>query len=559
MARLNIKKPTSMETKRPKVYCKDFIPLQESAPHTIFAGGGTGKSYLSIKIAMTFVAENPNKKALLWLTEDAEGETRHRYESLLSEFGYTRSFFDDRIDFISDSPVPFCKMVKGNPEVNPEFNDIKEDLIPYSLVVIDPLLQFYGLEENNNTHAGVFMGLAKDWCAKENKILLMLHHASWNAQTQRLKARGAGELVNSTRGTYELQRIYTTDQDGNIVKDHSKDQYLRAVLTKENGLGYWFRNETGDMVRDIKVFPSFKKDIEPTIEAEFKSDDNVLVSISKDITKDFKATKVPFSKLKDLMSSEFNYSCQLFKDGYRDLEHYVSGSNLIALDIDDGMTLNEARALFEPYKNIIATTKSHQKDKNGKVCDRFRVILKCDKPITLDAEEFKNMMMEVHQEYSFVDKQCSNVSRFYYPSKGSQVFINDGFCEFDWEPYHKRAIARKEIQQNKREQIANQSFSETTDEDVINALEFIPSDCGYEEWINIGMALHSQLGESGFDVWNRWSANSVKYEGEHNLQSHWKSFGKRNGVGVGTLFHYAKLNGYRKLEMPMGLRNENIV
>lgn len=48
----------------------------------------------------------------------------------------------------------------------------------------------------------------------------------------------------------------------------------------------------------------------------------------------------------------------------------------IGLDFDEGMSLEEAKETFEPYIHVIGTTRSHQKEKGGKVCDRFRVFLR---------------------------------------------------------------------------------------------------------------------------------------------------------------------------------------
>ena len=55
----------------------------------------------------------------------------------------------------------------------------------------------------------------------------------------------------------------------------------------------------------------------------------VTVSISKDITKDFKRLKVPFSKLQDLVKSDYNYSAGSFVDGYRNIKNYGNYQDII--------------------------------------------------------------------------------------------------------------------------------------------------------------------------------------------------------------------------------------
>ncbi len=172
----------------------------------------------------------------------------------------------------------------------------------------------------------------------------------------------------------------------------------------------------------------------------------ITMSISKDIAKGFKNYKVPFQKLKDLVKSDFNYSAGMFKDGHRKAENYLGRSNVVILDIDDGLSIKEARKRFEPITHIIATTKSHQKEKNGLVCDRFRVLLLCENEITLNSSDYHDLMKEIHKDFDFVDKACKDSSRFYYPSSDSIIQSYQGFCGFYWEDYWERVTNRKQAE-----------------------------------------------------------------------------------------------------------------
>lgn len=77
-----------------------------------------------------------------------------------------------------------------------------------------------------------------------------------------------------------------------------------------------------------------------------------------------------------------------------------------------------------------------------------------------------------------------------------------------------------------------------------NALQFISPDIEYDQWIEIGQALHTAFGAQGKDLWQQWSSQGSKYEGDKDIDTHWKSFGKKEGVTLGTLFHTAKQNGW---------------
>lgn len=68
----------------------------------------------------------------------------------------------------------------------------------------------------------------------------------------------------------------------------------------------------------------------------------------------------------------------------------------------------------------------------------------------------------------------------------------------------------------------------------------------YEEWIQIGMALHHTTSgsEEGFSLWDKWSTDSDKYDPGAMFYK-WKSFGKSaNPVTLGTLYHSAERGGY---------------
>jgi len=81
-------------------------------------------------------------------------------------------------------------------------------------------------------------------------------------------------------------------------------------------------------------------------------------------------------------------------------------------------------------------------------------------------------------------------------------------------------------------------------ERLLAALDAIDPGIGYDDWVQIGMALHAALGPEGLGVWESWSARSERFPGSAVLASHWRSF--RSGrVGPGTLFHHAKQAGWK--------------
>ena len=73
-----------------------------------------------------------------------------------------------------------------------------------------------------------------------------------------------------------------------------------------------------------------------------------------------------------------------------------------------------------------------------------------------------------------------------------------------------------------------------------NMLNAIPPDCGYNEWLKVGMALKHEGAD--WTVWDDWSRGGSKYK-DGECEKKWRSF-NRNEVTGGTLFHIAAQYGY---------------
>ncbi|MDB4826939.1 phage/plasmid primase, P4 family [Gammaproteobacteria bacterium] len=85
-------------------------------------------------------------------------------------------------------------------------------------------------------------------------------------------------------------------------------------------------------------------------------------------------------------------------------------------------------------------------------------------------------------------------------------------------------------------------FPTVASEDVDKALKRLDPDCGYDDWIRVGMALKSTGDESAFHRFNDWSALGDKYPGEEECRHKWESFSVEGGINIGTLYWMAGLN-----------------
>lgn len=80
-------------------------------------------------------------------------------------------------------------------------------------------------------------------------------------------------------------------------------------------------------------------------------------------------------------------------------------------------------------------------------------------------------------------------------------------------------------------------------EDAEAMLGFVDAGCARDEWVRVGMALHSEYGDAARGLWHEWSAKSEKYK-PREADAVWRSFSS-GGVSIGSLVHMAKLAGYQ--------------
>ena len=78
--------------------------------------------------------------------------------------------------------------------------------------------------------------------------------------------------------------------------------------------------------------------------------------------------------------------------------------------------------------------------------------------------------------------------------------------------------------------------------DIAAALSFISPD-DRDTWVCMGMAVKAELGDSGFSIWDTWSRGSSKYR-SRDANNVWRSIHQGGGVGIGSLYHEAKLCGW---------------
>lgn len=65
-----------------------------------------------------------------------------------------------------------------------------------------------------------------------------------------------------------------------------------------------------------------------------------------------------------------------------------------------------------------------------------------------------------------------------------------------------------------------------------------------DTWVRCGMAVKSELGDAGFEVWNAWSKQAESYR-ERDAKAVWSSIKPYGGITIGTLYAEAKRYGWK--------------
>lgn len=78
---------------------------------------------------------------------------------------------------------------------------------------------------------------------------------------------------------------------------------------------------------------------------------------------------------------------------------------------------------------------------------------------------------------------------------------------------------------------------------IREALQFIDAS-DRETWLRMGMAIKSELADTGFDLWEAWSLQADSFNTK-DARDVWKSIRAGGKVTIGTLFYEAKANGWR--------------
>jgi len=248
---------------RQEFILNNFLPMPKNTITLLSSQGGMGKSFLSLQLAIKFINEE-SKNVGCWFTEDEAPFIKDRYDQLI-EHKLVSEVNQKKLFLITSAPPQLARMEKGVFVAN--YEELKNLRLwcaenEIKLLIIDPLLAFYGGDENNNAQARIFMQPFIEFCKNDNINILFIHHSTKANAENPSKTRGATAFVDAVRCVYEMS--YPTMKVQNKEKpdsDKIENGYRTIKNTKDNRGVRSFLNALGWSAFSIemKVLPSLKR------------------------------------------------------------------------------------------------------------------------------------------------------------------------------------------------------------------------------------------------------------------------------------------------------------
>jgi len=191
-----------------------------------------------------------------------------------------------------------------------------------------------------------------------------------------------------------------------------------------------------------------------------KTDMNkIIVSVPKvdkrEKTTDYISYELPFfgdkGSIEKLCTTESvsNFCLVHFDNGKRKSDKALEGQNCIGIDVDNGASLQETIDKLQGLIYIIYTTKSHQKDKGGIICDRYRILLPTKTKFFVDNEKHKELITNLCEalDVGSYDVSTRNIDRLWFNNPIGEIFKNEYGDLIDVTPFLPETNKAIEIKQ----------------------------------------------------------------------------------------------------------------
>ena len=175
--------------------------------------------------------------------------------------------------------------------------------------------------------------------------------------------------------------------------------------------------------------------------------------VKDDYTKSLKGWKSKLVNWRDmekvLGDSRIQFSYLEWRNGVKTGDNViVDNINCICLDSDDGFTIHQVQKMFRKFNYIIGTSKSHMKEKKGKIHERFRVIV----PVINTSKDVNILLRSIELMFPFNDRQTETRTAAFLGNNNAIIIYNETGRDLDM--FKVSELASQQIEQEKLEREA---------------------------------------------------------------------------------------------------------
>jgi hypothetical protein len=242
--------------------------------------------------------------------------------------------------------------------------------------------------------------------------------------------------------------------------------------------------------------------------------------------------------------------------GSRRWQQHANSAEVLAADIDSGMTLAQAvdHPFIASYCGLAIESSSSTQEK-----EKFRLVFRLPRAVT-DWQTIRICNRYLIELLGVADPSCKDASRFFFGAPGRSPFLLNEIATLPaefvdqaiaWNQEEERILEEKyQAAAKRRQQHQTQDKEDNLHERVREALTFIPprspGSGNYEESIRVLMALFHEFGEADAITLGEWWSPSIKgttWDVPKKIRSFHGSTSRP--VTIGTLFKLAFQNGYK--------------
>ncbi len=285
----------------------------------------------------------------------------------------------------------------------------------------------------------------------------------------------------------------------NLEKITIKLEYVNLLSEKENVLKQIFELQTPKIITSkipISICYKVKGKVKDRNAAEWNY-----------LRNNYEQHEMTPKEIAQTVQQGYAICCSLFNK-VRLIENFKY-SELIAIDIDDSLTLDKALAskFVQNYCSLIYTTSSHTPEKH-----KFRLIFKLEKGIS-DPVEYKKTYQYLADMFKGADPHCKDVCRIFFGSINCEYWIFDKILTVDM-------ISKLESRYNEKHkprEIKNIAFQQDTDRDyniAIDILNMLPQKIEYDDWFAVLCAMVNTFGHDVASMLSRqkWDDRDIPYK-----------------------------------------------